>query len=698
MSGVKRKTNGGDSGLVIPKKAAKSTDESSLLASYDMKPPANVPSKPQPTASAKAPKSARNDAPPRKPANALTTSPNGMDITVVSHSLPVSSVNTNVTSSTNATSIAQPPAKRPSRDLDSMVWNSLSKLCVGLAESENDNYTLKEKSSGSAGALIDLSGSMLERSEFDWYDTDQNGNIVVQPKIPIFPEDFPPGKPEWPLSWWGIVDPSVEENGKGASPPSTKGRDGKEKSKERRRESNDSSRKSRETPDSKKSRRRSGSREGSKRRSESRDGERERYGRDKRRDDHALPPPPPVRDEEMTRRPSIDRAAQIPADQQVSRRSRSREGSRRRSRSRDVERERHGRVHGRDDHGHPPPPFRDDEMRRRPSMDRAAPILADYHDGPPRDRYHPDVREPPRLVDSRRRFPGDREPSPPRYRDSNRRSRSRHDDREFDREERGRRERGEMPRERRPPVDGMPPPPPPQDDHYGPGPGPDRARPREDRDRPIDDRGRYNEKERSRGDRRRFDVRDRDRSLDDRRRLDDLDRRGEDRRRHDDRDRLGEDRRRPDNKDPLVDERHMLDERRRPEDDRRRHGDRERRRSEDRNRAVADRDSRRYGDRDRDYGSRDRRDRRMDEPNPYGPAEDHYIDNRGPPRLDDRRRSEVGRPRNRDHYRRDDDRHSRRRDDREPRYARDELDSHRPRHGRPTDIKRPRDGDDNAKR
>ena len=29
--------------------------------------------------------------------------------------------------------------------------------------------------------------------------------------VPMFPEDFPPnGKKEWPLSWWGIVEPSQE--------------------------------------------------------------------------------------------------------------------------------------------------------------------------------------------------------------------------------------------------------------------------------------------------------------------------------------------------------------------------------------------------------------------------------------------------------------------------------------------------------
>jgi len=48
---------------------------------------------------------------------------------------------------------------------------------------------------------------------YDFFDVDETTRtIVLQPKIPIFPEDFPAGGiREWPLSWWGIVDPSIEE-------------------------------------------------------------------------------------------------------------------------------------------------------------------------------------------------------------------------------------------------------------------------------------------------------------------------------------------------------------------------------------------------------------------------------------------------------------------------------------------------------
>mmetsp|Transcript_29471 Transcript_29471/g.32620 ORF Transcript_29471/g.32620 Transcript_29471/m.32620 type:complete len:339 (-) Transcript_29471:347-1363(-) len=50
-----------------------------------------------------------------------------------------------------------------------------------------------------------LSGSFLSNTPLiDWRDENN------QARIPIFPEDFPPGGPkEWPLSWWGIVNDSV---------------------------------------------------------------------------------------------------------------------------------------------------------------------------------------------------------------------------------------------------------------------------------------------------------------------------------------------------------------------------------------------------------------------------------------------------------------------------------------------------------
>jgi hypothetical protein len=58
-----------------------------------------------------------------------------------------------------------------------------------------------------SGAAIDMSGSFLTNDRYDFFDVDSRGDIMLQGKIPIFHENFPPGKPVWPLSWWGIVDP-----------------------------------------------------------------------------------------------------------------------------------------------------------------------------------------------------------------------------------------------------------------------------------------------------------------------------------------------------------------------------------------------------------------------------------------------------------------------------------------------------------
>ncbi|KAK1748632.1 hypothetical protein QTG54_000571 [Skeletonema marinoi] len=67
------------------------------------------------------------------------------------------------------------------------------------------------------GGSIDLFGSFITNSEnqYDFFDTDPVTNTInVTPlpnsRIPIFPEDFPPNKSEWPLRWWGIHQPSEE--------------------------------------------------------------------------------------------------------------------------------------------------------------------------------------------------------------------------------------------------------------------------------------------------------------------------------------------------------------------------------------------------------------------------------------------------------------------------------------------------------
>lgn len=55
--------------------------------------------------------------------------------------------------------------------------------------------------------------SSTNNLRYDFFDMEETTKtIALQPKIPIFPEDFPAGGiREWPLSWWGIVGPSIEE-------------------------------------------------------------------------------------------------------------------------------------------------------------------------------------------------------------------------------------------------------------------------------------------------------------------------------------------------------------------------------------------------------------------------------------------------------------------------------------------------------
>lgn len=61
---------------------------------------------------------------------------------------------------------------------------------------------------------VDLMGSFLRGpsitgmgDDYDFFDTNDQGEIVLQGRKPMFPEEFPPGVKEHPLSWWGILDP-----------------------------------------------------------------------------------------------------------------------------------------------------------------------------------------------------------------------------------------------------------------------------------------------------------------------------------------------------------------------------------------------------------------------------------------------------------------------------------------------------------
>jgi len=66
---------------------------------------------------------------------------------------------------------------------------------------------------GSSGSNINMAGTFLPQTDnekYDFFDIDHYGEISLQPKVPMFPEDFSNqinGRQEWPLSWWGVESP-----------------------------------------------------------------------------------------------------------------------------------------------------------------------------------------------------------------------------------------------------------------------------------------------------------------------------------------------------------------------------------------------------------------------------------------------------------------------------------------------------------
>ena len=81
--------------------------------------------------------------------------------------------------------------------MEQKVMTSLQTLCENVA-------TLHPLSNNEM-TFVDLSGSFLPPMDFI-LDQDE---LNMSTKIPMFPEDFPPNQPPWPLSWWGIVDPEL---------------------------------------------------------------------------------------------------------------------------------------------------------------------------------------------------------------------------------------------------------------------------------------------------------------------------------------------------------------------------------------------------------------------------------------------------------------------------------------------------------
>lgn len=86
---------------------------------------------------------------------------------------------------------------------EELVLKDLQDLCDRLSQESNFKLVQSGK--------IDLNGSFLpkEQERYEFFDTNERGEITVQSRIPMFPEDFTKGMKEHDLAWWGILDPAV---------------------------------------------------------------------------------------------------------------------------------------------------------------------------------------------------------------------------------------------------------------------------------------------------------------------------------------------------------------------------------------------------------------------------------------------------------------------------------------------------------
>jgi hypothetical protein len=86
---------------------------------------------------------------------------------------------------------------------EELVLKDLQDLCDRL--SQDSSFQLVQS------GKIDLNGSFLPKDQerYDFFDTNEKGEIIFQSRIPMFPEDFTKGMQEHDLAWWGILDPAV---------------------------------------------------------------------------------------------------------------------------------------------------------------------------------------------------------------------------------------------------------------------------------------------------------------------------------------------------------------------------------------------------------------------------------------------------------------------------------------------------------
>jgi len=118
-----------------------------------------------------------------------------------------------------------PNKKRERRDRD--IRENSPRYPTTEHDMQNNDFNVKAKSNESLsteqvlGGLEKVMGILFDKSKdnkidsdddsdvrYDFFDKDKDGKIVHQSWIPMFPEDFKSRQKQWPLSWWGIVEPS----------------------------------------------------------------------------------------------------------------------------------------------------------------------------------------------------------------------------------------------------------------------------------------------------------------------------------------------------------------------------------------------------------------------------------------------------------------------------------------------------------
>lgn len=104
------------------------------------------------------------------------------------------------------------------------IWEKMESMCAAAVSSEDLRGRFELGSStnsnvNGSSSNVDLSGTFLRHDPYDFLEFNVAGEVVVEHKHPMFPEDFSrAGMKEHPLSWWGVLDP-VQGEGKYRSVP-----------------------------------------------------------------------------------------------------------------------------------------------------------------------------------------------------------------------------------------------------------------------------------------------------------------------------------------------------------------------------------------------------------------------------------------------------------------------------------------------